>query len=245
MLDRILSGGDEDLALPALQKLARHDTGRWALTGGLATEIHCLLRGRAHSRRVFNDIDFVVDSFDGLPESLTEDFLFRHIHPADPPGKILLQCIDPDSAVRIDVFRAFGATMSRISRLDLAAGTFGLISVEDLAARAARLVLDLTAGVPTASKYAADYLRLAALVDAGKVETAWRDQRKPGQPDTFAEADLVLQEAIPANQHLLTTTGPWKDDNEACGRCLSTGAFRLSESPVPAPARRRPPERCT
>lgn len=43
---------------------------------------------------------------------LANDFTFSHIHPLDPPGKMLLQAIDPDSAVRIDVFRAYGETIA-------------------------------------------------------------------------------------------------------------------------------------
>lgn len=57
-----------------------------------------------------NDIDFVTDSFDCIPESLADDFLFRHVHPFDPPGKTILQFIDAESALRVDVFRACGAT---------------------------------------------------------------------------------------------------------------------------------------
>jgi hypothetical protein len=53
-----------------------------------------------------------------IPETLRSDFLFRHIHPFDPPGKIMLQLIDPDTALRIDVFRACGQTMSRGAHVD-------------------------------------------------------------------------------------------------------------------------------
>ena len=55
----------------------------------------------------------------------------------------MLQLIDPDSALRIDVFRAYGATMRMTVRLDLPTGMPQLISREDLVARAARLALDL------------------------------------------------------------------------------------------------------
>ena len=110
LLDRFLSVTDADRALHTLRKLRRHDIRRWALTGGLALEFHCLRRGCRTSLRALNDIDFVTDSFDCIPESLADDFLFRHVHPFDPPGKTILQFIDAESALRVDVFRACGAT---------------------------------------------------------------------------------------------------------------------------------------
>src|ERR1051326_3381878 len=111
MLNRFLSRADADRAIHTLAKLARHDISRWALTGGMATEIHRLRSGCEPATRVLNDIDFIAGSFDCIPESLADDFLFRHIHPADPPNKTMLQAIDPDSALRVDIFRACGGTM--------------------------------------------------------------------------------------------------------------------------------------
>jgi hypothetical protein len=140
---QFLAGSDAQRVLSSFRKLARHDIGRWVLTGGLATEIHRLRAGCRPCLRPLNDIDFIADSFDCIPESLADDFLFRHIHPTDPPGKTMLQCIDPESALRIDVFRAYGGTIGRAIEVDLPVGSLRLISLEDLAARMARLALDL------------------------------------------------------------------------------------------------------
>jgi hypothetical protein len=104
--------------------------------------------------------------------------LFRHVHPLNPPGKTLLQFVDPETALRIDVFRAFGETMRRTSAVKLAGGTLRLIALEDLLARSARLALDLATGVSIPAKYAADFLRLAEINPCG-MEIAWQDQRKP------------------------------------------------------------------
>jgi len=49
--------------------------------------------------RALNDIDFIAESFDHIPASLASDFLFRHIHPFDPPGRTMLQFIDAESAL--------------------------------------------------------------------------------------------------------------------------------------------------
>src|SRR6202011_4953409 len=102
MIQQFLSVADQDRALRSLQKLARHDVSRWALTGGVALGIHrVLLRGEP-AIPTLNDLDFIVDSFDCIPETLANDFLFRHIHPFDTPGKTMLQFVDSDSALRMD-----------------------------------------------------------------------------------------------------------------------------------------------
>jgi hypothetical protein len=229
IFDRFLSAADAGRALRTFRKLARHDISRWALTGGLATEIHSLRRGCPASTRRLNDIDFIAGSFDHIPVSLAGDFLFRHIHPLDPPGKTMLQLVDQENALRIDVFRACGATMSRTSTVDFPSGPMQLVSLEDLAARAARLAFDLAEGVPAPSKHAADFLRLAALADPAQVETAWRDHRKPGQPASFAEANGLLQHVIPARGNLPITPDYSKDAGEVCPRCKATAAFPLAD----------------
>lgn len=232
MIQQFLSVDDANRALCAFQKLFRHDITRWALTGGFAIEIHRLRLGREPSVRPLNDLDFIADSFDCIPDSLHDDFLFRHVHPSDPPGRTMLQLIDPDSALVIHVFRAFGATMSRTSHLHLADATIQLISLKDLVARMARLALDLAGDVPTPAKYAVDFLRLLELVDPVEVEAAWRDQRKPNQPATFEETAILLQHLIPTRQNLLITPDYSKDFEEKCTRCAPTGVFQLADPNV-------------
>ncbi len=232
MIDRFLSATDYDRALRSFRKLARHDIRDWVLTGGLAIELHWLRLGRPPSMRALNDIDFIVDGFDQIPGTLAEDFLFRHIHPWDAPGKTLVQSIDPINALRVDVFRAYGATVQRASPMELSFGGFRVISLEDLVARSARLALDIAAGVPTPSKHARDFLRLAELVDPGKVEAAWQDHRKPAHPVTFAETSRMLNDLIPKRTHLLVTPEYSKNTEAVCPRCASISAFRFADPNV-------------
>jgi hypothetical protein len=42
-----------------------------------------------------NDLDFVAASFDSIPETIGSELLLRHVHPHDPPGKTMLQGVDP------------------------------------------------------------------------------------------------------------------------------------------------------
>ena len=183
MLYEVLSGTDADRVMCTLRKLDRHCTRHWVLTGGLAVEVHRLRRGRTASVRKLGDIDFIVETFDKVPVSLADDFMFRHIHPFDPPDKTLLQAVDAESAVRIDVFRAYDAIINRSSDLILPTGIVRLISLEDLIARLARLTLNLAAEKETPAKHALDFLRLMELVDTKPVETAWRDHLNPTLKD--------------------------------------------------------------
>jgi hypothetical protein len=232
MVHRFLSATDTERVYGTLRKLAPHDTSQWALTGGLAVEIHRLRHGVPPATRGLNDIDFVTAAFAGIPETLADDFLFRHVHPHDPPGKTILQFIDPSARLRVDLFRACGDTMSRTISVKLPSGPVRLVAIEDLVARAARLLLDLTDEVPVASKHADDYLRLAALADPAAVEEAWPDHRRPSHPISFREADELIRRMIPTRSHLLVTPQYSQDVSAVCPRCVSTPLFPLADAKV-------------
>src|SRR5262249_32466889 len=136
----------------------------WALAGGFAVEIHCMRGGLPATNRLLHDIDFVAPGFHCIPQTLARDFLFRHVHPLDPPGRTILQLVDAATAVRIDLFRAYGAIMTRTLCLDFLFGSIQFISVEDVLGRTARLLLGLVAGVQVPAKHANDFLRLANLM---------------------------------------------------------------------------------
>jgi len=101
-----LSAADAERASRSLRKLARHGTGCWALTGGLAFEMHAIRLGMGSGERALNDLDFVAASFGSIPQTLAGDFLFRHIHPHVLPGK---------NYAAVDRSR-FGAADRRLSR---------------------------------------------------------------------------------------------------------------------------------
>ena len=229
MLHEVLSDADADRVVCTLRKLSRHCTRHWVLTGGLAVEVHRLQRGRTASARKLGDIDFITETFDRVPESLADDFMFRHIHPFDPPGKTLLQAVDAESAVRIDVFRTYTDILNRSSDLILPTGIVRLISLEDLIARLARLTLDLAGKIETPAKHALDFLRLMELVDTNAVEAVWRDHRKPAQPATFKETSSLLHALIATRPYLLITPDYSKNAMTVCPRCVNTNRFRLAD----------------
>ena len=124
------------------------------------------------SSRGLSDIDFVASAFDCIPETLAEDFLFRHMHPFDPPSKTILQLMDAETALRIDLFRACGKTMRRTAPLDFPSGPVQLISQNDIQTRAVTILLDLRDGIPVSAKHANDYPRLQKFLPPSGIETA-------------------------------------------------------------------------
>jgi hypothetical protein len=229
MLERFLSSTDLGRAQRVIQKLARHDIHPWILTGGLAVEIHHIMHGAVPIRRTLGDIDFVVASFDCLPKDLQNSFLFRHVHPLDPPGKIILQAIDKDEALRVDVFNDGGTAIRRANNVTLHGWTTRIISVEDLLARMARLTLDIAHGEAVPAKHARDFLRLLGLADLASVETIWPYHRRPDHPATFQEASERLQDLIPKRQALLINPSYSNDINEICKRCIPTPEFQVAD----------------
>jgi hypothetical protein len=100
-------------------------------------------------------------------------------HPFDPPGKTMMQLIDADTSLRIDVFPADGGIMARAISVEGPSGPLRVVSVEDVLAHEARLLLDLDANVPVPAKHAGDYLRHAGFVKSSDMEAVWQDYRKP------------------------------------------------------------------
>jgi hypothetical protein len=219
-------------AFNTLRKLAHHDVSRWVLVGGLAVEFHCRRGRHSHPIRHLHDIDFIASAFDCIPETLARDFLFRHVHPFDPPGKTMMQLVDADTSLRIDLFRTNGGIISRAISVDFPSGPLQVISVEDVVAHAARLLLDLEASGPVPAKHAGDYLRLADLVNSSNMETAWQDHRKPTPPVTFWETNIFLKRLIATRRNLLISPEYSKDTTEICARCVRTPLFPLADPPI-------------
>jgi hypothetical protein len=229
MTDRFLCAGEAKRAWRTLQTLSHHDISRWAVAGGFAVEFHFVCSGLSTSARPLNDLDFVARTFDCIPETLAREFLCRHVHPLDPPGKTILQLVDAETALRVDLFRACGAIMTRVLSVEFPFGCLQLISREDVLARVVRLLLDLRGGVPVPEKHANDYLRLDKLIRPSDVEVAWQDHRKPDHPVTFHEANTLVRGLITTHRDLLITPHYSNDVTQICSRCVPTAAFPLAD----------------
>jgi len=226
--DLFLSSTDAARVCRVLEKFAVRNLCGFALTGSLALEMQWIALGHAPHRRALNDLDLVVESFASIPDTLAQDFLVRHIHPQVPQGKMLIQLVDPEQALRIDVFRPYGATMTRSQPVCFGTSSIQVVSPEDLAARAASLVMDLERGVPVARKHAEDFQILVEIIGLDKIEAAWQDHRKLTDPGTFTQARTRISDLVKSHGHLLIVPDYSHDVDTACPKCEEIGPFRLA-----------------
>jgi len=227
-IDTFLSSADAARAWRVLEKLSFHGLRRFHLTGRLALESHRLAGGHRTAPRALNDIDIVVPSFAAVPDALARGFLVRHIHPKAPEGKLVVQLVDAEEALRIDVFSAYGSTLARSHFRDSPLGLIPVVSAEDLAARSASLVMDLERGQEVARKHAEDFERLAEFVDSAQVEIAWQDHRRENDPSRFGEARARIRDLVESCAALLVSPDYSRDADAICPRCEETGAWRLA-----------------
>jgi hypothetical protein len=221
MFTEFLSAADAERATLSLQKLSSCGFREGALTGSLATEAHFLTLRRKIELRPLNDLDFVVESFASIPGSLAGGFLVHHIHPHAPEGKTLLQLIDPERALRIDLFRQFGATLTRTKRL---CGLL-VISLEDLVARSTSLVVGhLRMGRTIDQKHARAFQRLSGAGDPARIEAAWRDHRQSG-PESFQQAARLAHELLELHPELAIRE-QYSTEIRACPQCQDAGPFK-------------------
>jgi hypothetical protein len=224
----LLSDADAVRTLRTLVTLRHHDVAQWVLTGGFAVELHRMRAGVATQIRPLNDIDFLVDSFDDIPRTLAAHFVFRHVHPHDPPARMLLQFVDPETAVRVDVFRACGNTIARAIPVEIDGSILQMISAEDLTARTARVCMDLAYNAPIPTKHARDFLRLLPLANICAMEAVWQEHRKKDDPASFTHASRLLSDLIATRKDLQIFPANSHDPNEPCSRCEATEAFPLA-----------------
>jgi hypothetical protein len=198
---------------------------RGALTGSLATEARLGAHSRPIARRRLNDLDFVIDSFDSIPASLADRFLMHHIHPHAREGKLLLQLVDPNTGLRVDLFRAFGRALTRANRMDEQTGSLMVLSVEDLRARStAHVCGHLRQGCPIAMKCVRAFTRLAGLGESAQLADAWRDHQQD-VPGTLEEATQQANQLIARSPELLVTE-TYSAQVTACDDCADRGPFR-------------------
>lgn len=202
---------------------------RCALTGGLAIAAQLRVNGRSVERRRLNDLDLVVEGFGAIPEPLAASFLLHHVHADACEGKTLLQLVDEARALRIDLFRTFGNTLSRVSTLDDETGALDVLSVEDLVARTTALVCGrLRRGRSVDVKHVTAFKQVRGLGRPERLSMAWADhcQDVPGTLDEATGEAIRLLGVCPE----LVVVEEYSTDVTACERCRPHGPFRPGPS---------------
>src|SRR5262249_2878815 len=119
-------------------------------------------------------------------------------------------------------------TIRRSRLIQLGSDTIRVVSLEDLAARMARLSLDIAKGLPTASKYVMDFMRLDRLVQAEQVESVWEEHRKQEHPKSFTDGGSLIRNLAASRPELLISPSYSRNVEESCSRCASTPHFHLA-----------------
>lgn len=208
-----------------LEKLQYYGLRNFDITGGLALDTHRLALEQSAPARPLNDIDLLVTDFAAVPVGLGTGFLANHVHPEAPAGKLVVQLVDADDALRIDIFSAYGSTRTRSMILDSPFGAISTVSIEDLASRAASLLMDLARGERIARKHAVDFVWLAEKVDPDRIGLAWTDHRRPNDPPSFQAARQRISELVRLHPELLVTPEYSKDVHSVCPKCRETGGW--------------------
>ena len=231
MFTQFLSTSDAHRVSLLLEKLSACGFRGGALTGSVATEAHLLSRGYNTERRPLNDLDFVVESFNSIPGSLADGFLLHHIHPHASEGKLLLQLIDREQALRIDLFRQFGATLTRTELLNGPAGRLKVISLEDVVARTTALVLGgLRRNKTVDRKHARAFRRAAGLGEPCGIDAAWRDHRE-SELESFHQAAQAAHELLELHPELVTSE-QHSTQVSVCPGCQDDGPFRRARPDI-------------
>ena len=226
MFEAILEDGDASRATHVVNDLLAHGFPG-SLTGSLAIDAHLRVRGRRAGRRSLSDIDFVVDGFAAIPESLADRFLLNHVHPQALEGKTLVQLIDPEHALRVDVFRAFGATLSRSGPLGVDTEPLDVVAFEDVVARTTAYVYGrLRAGRAIEAKHAHAFLELLSVGGESALADAWQDHREQ-MSCSFNEASNHARRMLELHPELVATE-EYSSVITPCERCQDHGRFRCA-----------------
>jgi hypothetical protein len=141
----------------------------------------------------------------------------------------MFQAVDPETEVRLDVFRAYGSELERAVNVTIAGAAIRMVSIQDIVARHARLNWDLMESKSVAPKFARDFLRLLGYVKTDEMESIWREHRKPHCIESFAETVRQLRRVIASRADLLVPPTYAKDAHQACNRCQEIKAFPLTD----------------
>jgi hypothetical protein len=220
----VLNDGDARRATEVVEAVLAHGI-RCALTGGLAIDARLRTHGRSGERRSLNDVDFVVEDFASIPESLAGAFLQHHIHPDATDGRTLLQLVDLPRGIRIDLFCALGDSLSRTSKLPDETGDLDVLSVEDLIARTTAFVCGrLGRREAIDVKHAVAFSRLRGLGQPQVLAAAWNDHRQQ-VPETLEDASREAVRLLEAHPDLIVVE-EYSSAPVACRRCRAHGPFR-------------------
>ena len=122
--------------------------------------------------------------------------------PMQIEGKTLLHLIDEATAVRVDLFRTFGNTLTRASALDDETGALRVLSVEDLVARTTALVAARSSGASKSTRSTPRRSTVCLQSPTRAACRAWNDNRQ-AVPATLVDATRAPIQLLDAHPELV------------------------------------------
>lgn len=227
MFSAFLDADDARRASDVVAKLLTSGVRACALTGSLAIAAQLHAHGYPFRRSALNDVDLVVDDFSAIPTALADRFLLNHIHPHASEGKTLLQLVDREHGIRVDMFRSFGAALSRAGVLDEQTAPLPVLALEDLVARAKAYVCGrLRRGLEIDAKHVRTFTRLRHLGRPRELAEAWHDHRQD-VPGTLEEATKEAHRLLARHPELVVSE-KYSTVVTPCERCQDYWPFRLA-----------------
>lgn len=219
-VEAVLSAPDADRLASTLERLRHSGLEAFAIAGGVA------FASRLGLPRPLRDVDLVIEDASNIPETLGASFLVSHVHLQARPGRMLLQLVDPATALRVDVFGAGPGVIERSRPVPFRDAMEPMVGLADMAGRLAAVLLGLASDEAVPAKHAADFLALADMVD--DEANAWADHRRQGQPESFAMARAAVRELTAAKPDLLVDWHPWTPAPR-CPDCLLVGRLKPAQ----------------
>ena len=219
-VETVLSEQDAGRLASTLARLRGGVLTRFSIAGGVT------FASRLGQPRPLRDLDLVIEDASCIPEALSADFLVSHVRLHARRGCMLLQLVDPATALRVDVFGAGPGVIARSHPVPFSDAMEPMVGLADMAGRLTSVLLGLASDEAVPAKHAADFLALADMVDDEET-VAWADHRRRGQPGSFATARAAVRELIAARSDLLVE---WHHRMQArpCPDCHSQGQLKLA-----------------
>ncbi|HET7463994.1 MAG TPA: hypothetical protein VFJ82_22250 [Longimicrobium sp.] len=149
-----------------LSRLLPHlDSGRIALTGGVAVGLHLGARCGERARGLAaDDVDLVASGVDAVHPGVTAGFLVSHFHLPHPGyAKFLVQLADPVTRLRVDLFPDSLHALARAAVMDVAGVPLRVLAPDDILEHKLATLAKASAAHPAEPKHFEDARRLAAL----------------------------------------------------------------------------------
>jgi hypothetical protein len=220
-----LSATDIDRIHCVFEKFDRLGFTDYALTGGLALEAS--LSSGPSGRSTLNDIDLIAPDFHTLPAIFGDSFLIHHAHPKRPKGKLILQLACPDTSLRVDIFSASGAMLTRTRPAKVRGLSIRAVTLEDMASRIVYEMMSLVRGEAISAKCSADYKRLARAINPALAEIGWQEQRRDIDPASFREACAVIDKTLCTIRTQLADP-TYAKTFQICPHCTDSQPFTLA-----------------